>query len=89
MTAIILSNYSCLCHDWFGFYGYFSLRGLGYFCLNDGILRRNLQFSYGCRVNKNVLKRLGKVAMSQKLIVIEVMNENRLISILVLIMFQY
>ena len=26
-----------LCHDRFGFYGYFSVQDLGYFCLNDGI----------------------------------------------------
>ena len=35
-----------LCHDWFGFYGYFSVGDLGYFCLNDGILLRPLILKY-------------------------------------------
>ena len=32
-----------LCLDQFGFYGYFSLRDLGYFCLNDEIQLRSLE----------------------------------------------
>ena len=35
---------------------------------------RKLQFVFGCRITKNVFKKLGKVAMSQKLLVIEVTN---------------
>ena len=71
---VILSYYGGLCHEWFGFYGYFSLRGFHYFCLNDGILMRKLKFAYGCRITKCLFKRLDKVAMRQKLLVIKVMN---------------
>ena len=39
----ILSYCGGLCHEQFGFYGYFSFGGFSYFGLNDGILMRKLK----------------------------------------------
>ena len=52
---VILSYCGGLCHEWFGFYGYFSLRGFSYFYLNDGFLMRRLKFAYGCRITKKCI----------------------------------
>ena len=37
-----------------------------YFCVLDEILTRKPQFVYVIRITKNLFKRLGKVAISQK-----------------------
>ena len=42
-----------------------------------------LKNAYRCRITKTVFRRLGKAAMSQKLLDIEVMK-NRLVSIIML-----
>ena len=46
------------------------------FCQNDEILMRKLKAAYCCRITKNLLKWLSKVAMSHILLVFEVMNEK-------------
>ena len=73
-SKVILSYWWGLCHYWFIFYGYSSLGGPGYFWLNARILTIRLKIAYSCRITKNVFRRLGKVAMSQKLLAIEVIN---------------
>ena len=74
---VILSQFWGLCHYRLVFYGYFSFRGLSYFWLNDRILTWKWEFAYSCKITKNVFRRLGRVAMSHTLLVLEVMNEKQ------------
>ena len=75
-VAVILSYCLGFYCDQFGFDGYFCVGEPYEKWVARAFFGGKLGFSNGCKIHNFLFRRLGKVAMSLKLLVFEVMNEK-------------